>query len=104
MKITESLIREVVTKSLARLKSKNLTEAFRLESDFKPGARVTWNTIEKVVKTTASGNKKADHERVAHVGEVKELIPGAGKKAGIAVVLDTDGNTHELETSELTLA
>jgi hypothetical protein len=43
MKITEKLLRKVVTETLK--KTGYVTEAFRMEKDFKKGMAVSWNTL-----------------------------------------------------------
>jgi len=81
-------------------------EAFRLESDFSVGDMVTWNSLDRVEKTTASGNIKVDFDRVAHQGEIVEIVDTAGAigEPGVAIVRDEEGNTHEMAVSELSLA
>ena len=59
MKITKELLQQVVTETLKR--TGHISEAFRMEKDFKKGMPVTWNTLEKVVKKTASGRQKVDY-------------------------------------------
>ena len=49
MKITKSLLRTII--------KEEIEEAFRLESDFSVGDVVKWSTLEKVMKTTASGRQ-----------------------------------------------
>ena len=44
------------------MKTGHISEAFRMERISK-GMPVTWNTLEKVVKKTASGREKVDYER-----------------------------------------
>ena len=93
MKITKDLLRTLI--------SEQIQEAFRMEKDFQPGVEVTWNSLEKVEKTTASGPTKVDYERKAMSGTVEELMRSGGKEGGLAVVRDKDGNSHEVEVSEL---
>tara|TARA_R110000851_G_C12779332_1_gene535130 strand:+ start:49 stop:342 length:294 start_codon:yes stop_codon:yes gene_type:complete len=93
MKITKDLLRTLI--------SEQIQEAFRMEKDFQPGVEVTWNSLEKVEKTTASGRTKVDYERKAMSGTVEELMRSGGKEGGLAVVRDKDGNSHEVEVSEL---
>ena len=93
MKITKDLLRTLI--------SEQIQEAFRMEKDFKPGVEVTWNSLEKVEKTTASGRTKVDYERKAMSGTVEELMRSGGKEGGLAIVRDNDGKSHEVEVSEL---
>ena len=104
MKVTEELIRKVVTESIK--KTKSIREAFRMEADFKPGTMVNWNVLAKVVKTTSSGRQKVDYDRMNMTGAVQELIraPGSSAVGGVAIILDPDGNSHEVEISELSHA
>jgi polynucleotide 5'-kinase involved in rRNA processing len=96
MKITKDLLRKII--------KEELQESFRLEKDFQPGTPVNWNVLAKVMKTTASGREKVDFERMMMSGEVLELITSPGAALGVAIVRDPDGNTHEIELSELILA
>ncbi len=96
MKITKDLIRSII--------KEELQESFRLEKDFQPGSQVNWNVLAKVMKTTASGRQKVDYERMMMSGEVVELLTSPGAAMGVAIIRDPDGNSHEVELSELTLA
>ena len=96
MKLTKSLLRTII--------KEELQESFGLERDFQPGASVHWNVLAKVIKTTATGREKVDYERMMMTGEVVELLTSPGAALGVAIVRDPDGNTHEVELSELTLA
>ena len=97
VKITKSLLRTII--------KEEIEEAFRLESDFSVGDVVKWSTLEKVMKTTASGRQKVDYDRVPRSGEIVELYRSPrGGTPGSAKILDTDGNSHEVEISELTPA
>ena len=96
MKITKNLLRTLI--------KEEIQEAFRMEKDFQPGVEVTWNSLDKVEKTTASGKTKIDYERRQLKGTVKELISSGGKESGVAIVMDPDGNSHEVEVSELSAA
>ena len=102
MKITKELIKQVVTETLKR--TGHITEAFRMEKDFKKGMAVSWNTLEKVVKKTASGREKVDYERVANNGHILDLVtaPLGHNEPGLAIVRDLDGNSHEIAITELT--
>ena len=104
MKITEKLLRKVVTETLKR--TGYVTEAFRMEKDFKKGMAVSWNTLEKVVKKTASGREKVDYERVSNEGYIMDMItaPSGHNEPGLAVVKDLDGKSHEVALTELTPA
>ena len=102
MKITEELLREVVTKTL--VKTGHISEAFRMEKDFKKGMPVTWNTLEKVIKKTASGREKVDYVRKENEGFIMDLVraPAGHNEPGLAVVKDVDGNSQEIAITELT--
>ena len=102
MKITKELLREVVTETLK--KTGHISEAFRMEGDFKKGMPVTWNTLEKVVKKTASGREKVDYERVENKGYIMDLVraPLGSAEPGLAVVQDLEGNSQEIALTELT--
>jgi len=104
MKITEELLKQVVTETLKR--TGHITEAFRMEKDFKKGMPVSWNTLEKVVKKTASGREKVDYERVSNKGYIMDMItaPSGHNEPGLAVVKDLDGKSHEVALTELTPA
>ena len=104
MKITKELLKQVVTETLKR--TGHITEAFRMEKDFKKGMPVTWNTLEKVVKKTASGREKVDYERVSNEGYIMDMItaPSGHNEPGLAVVKDLDGKSHEVALTELTPA
>tara|TARA_R110002020_G_scaffold430782_1_gene640491 strand:+ start:1330 stop:1563 length:234 start_codon:yes stop_codon:yes gene_type:complete len=77
-----------------------------MEKDFKKGMPVSWNTLEKVVKKTASGREKVDYERVSNEGYIMDMItaPSGHNEPGLAVVKDLDGNSHEVALTELTPA
>ena len=102
MNITEELLRKVVAESIKR--TKELREAFRMEKDFKKGMPVTWNTLEKVTKKTASGREKVDYERKQNKGYVMDLIraPRGSVEPGLAVVQELDCNSQEIALTELT--
>jgi len=104
MKITEELLREIVTETLIR--TGQINEAFRMEKDFKKGMPVTWNSLEKVVKKTASGREKVDYERKQNKGYIMDLVraPSGHNEPGLAVVKDLDGNSQEIAITELTPA
>jgi hypothetical protein len=104
LEITESLIRKVVTETLKR--TGHITEAYAMEKDFKKGMPVSWNTLEKVIKKTASGREKVDYERVSNKGYIMDMItaPSGHNEPGLAVVKDLDGKSHEVALTELTPA
>ena len=96
MKITKEELRKII--------KEELNEAFRMEADFTPGTMVNWNVLAKVVKTTSSGRQKVDYDRMTMTGAVKELLRSGGDVGGVAIVVDPDGNSHEIEVSELSHA
>ena len=104
MKITEELLKHVVTETLKR--TGHITEAYAMEKDFKKGMPVSWNTLEKVIKKTASGREKVDYERVSNKGYIMDMItaPSGHNEPGLAVVKDLDGKSHEVALTELTPA
>ena len=97
MKITKALLRTLIKETINE-------QGFRMETDFQPGATVNWNVLAKVTRTTASGREKVDYERMTMTGVVEELLTSGGAVGGVAIVRDPDGNSHEIEISELTLA
>jgi len=101
MKITKELLQQVVTETLKR--TGHISEAFRMEKDFKRGMPVTWNTLEKVVKKTASGREKVDYERKQNKGYIMDVVraPRGSVEPGLAVVKDLDGNSQEIALTEL---
>lgn len=106
MKITKKLLREVVTNTLQR--AGYISEAFRTEGDFKKGMPVSWNTLEKVVKKTASGREKVDYVRKKNEGYIMDdttyrAKPGSAEP-GLVVVKDLEGNSHKIAITELTPA
>tara|TARA_Y100000593_G_C4237478_1_gene300374 strand:- start:7 stop:327 length:321 start_codon:yes stop_codon:yes gene_type:complete len=106
MKITKELLQQVVTETLKR--TGRISEAFAMEKDFKKGMPVTWNTLEKVVKKTASGREKVDYERVSNKGYIMDdttyrAKPGSAEP-GLVIIKDLDGNSHTIAITELTPA
>ncbi len=97
MKITKGLLRKIIKETINE-------QGFRMEADFKPGSMVNWNVLAKVMRTTASGKEKVDYERMTMTGAVKEVLHSGGAVGGVAIVVDPDGNSHEIEISELSLA
>jgi hypothetical protein len=102
--VNEDFIRKVVSESIK--KTKTVREAFRMEQDFKKGMPVSWNSLEKVTKKTASGREKVDYERLPRSGEIigLEVAPPGHNVPGYALVKDSDGKTHEVDLTELTPA
>jgi len=102
--VTEDFIRKVVSESIK--KTKTVREAFRMEKDFKKGMPVSWNSLEKVTKTTASGREKVDYDRVSRSGTIVGLeTAGAGHNVpGYAIVQDDAGKKHDVDLTELTPA
>ena len=96
MKITKDLLRTLIKEVINE-------QGFRLEKDFQPGQMVNWNILARVIKTTASGRQKVDYERMTMTGEVAELLTSGGAVGGVVIVMDPEGNSHEVEISELTL-
>ncbi len=62
MKITKNLLRTLIKEQILK--------EYGMEQDFKPGMKVTWNELEKVVKKTASGREKVDYARMPKEGEI----------------------------------
>ena len=62
MKLTKTLLRTII--------KEELQEAFGMEQDFKPGMKVNWNSLEKVIKKTASGREKVDYVRMPMEGKI----------------------------------
>jgi hypothetical protein len=104
MKITEKLLKQVVTETLKR--TGHITEGFAMEKDFKKGMSVTWNSLEKVIKTTKTGRKKVDYERITHEGVITDDCSFTADRAscepGLVVVKDIDGNSRTVAITELT--
>ena len=65
MKITKNLLRKII--------KEELQEAFGMEQDFKPGMKVNWNSLEKIIKKTASGREKVDYVRMPMEGEIVKV-------------------------------
>ena len=62
MKLTKTLLRTII--------KEELQEAFGMEQDFKPGMKVNWNSLEKIIKKTASGREKVDYVRMPMEGKI----------------------------------
>ena len=106
MKLTEELLRKVVTETL--MKTGHISESFRMQKDFKKGMRVSWNTLEKVIKVTPGGRKKVDYDRVSHEGEIIDdcsfVADRASCEPGYMVIRGEDGNSYTVAISELSPA
>jgi hypothetical protein len=99
MKITKSVLRSII--------KEEIQEAFRMEKDFKKGMPVTWNTLEKVTKKTASGREKVDYERVTNSGVIVGLNvapPGHNEPGTAMVKVEGERLPVEVELTELTSA
>ena len=99
MKITKSVLRSII--------KEDIQEAFRMEKDFKKGMPVTWNTLEKVTKTTASGREKVDYERVTNSGIIVGLNvapPGHNEPGTAMVKVEGERLPVEVELTELNSA
>ena len=98
MKLTKDLLKSLI--------KEQIEEAFRMEQDFKPGMKVEWSKLDRVVKTTPSGRQKVDYERVPMTGVIMKVeMDRFSAEPGFAVV-DADGMSEpvEVDLSELTLA
>ena len=62
MKITKTLLRTIIKEEILK--------EYGMEQDFQPGMRVNWNTLEKIIKKTASGREKVDYVRMPMEGEI----------------------------------
>jgi hypothetical protein len=62
MKLTATLLRKIIKEEILK--------EYGMEQDFKPGMRVGWNSLEKVIKKTASGREKVDYVRLPMEGEI----------------------------------
>ena len=99
MKITKELLRSII--------KEEIQEAFRMEKDFKKGMPVTWNSLKKVVKTTASGREKVDYERVTNSGVIVGLNvapPGHNEPGTAMVQVKGERRPVEVDLTELTSA
>jgi len=65
MKITKTLLRKIIKEEILK--------EYGMEQDFKPGMMVAWNSLEKVVKKTASGKEKVDYVRMPMEGEIVKV-------------------------------
>ena len=89
MKITKNMLREIIKEEILK--------EIELEQDFKKGMRVTFNKLEKVVKTTASGKQKVDYVRMPMQGVItkKPDIDRFSAEPGFATVA-VDGEPEEI--------
>ena len=104
MKLTKSLLKTIVTETLIR--TGRIDESFRMQKDFKKGMRVSWNTLEKIIKVKPGGKQKIDYERVSHEGEITDdcsfVADRASCEPGYMVIEGEDGNSYTVAISELT--
>jgi hypothetical protein len=115
MKITQNLLRKIITESINR----TVLKEFYSENDFNPrhprnrnwDGRVTWNAGFVEVPTgkmtkDRDGNPvpKTRTERDVRTGTVQSIVPGYGTVIGVAEIIDDNGNSHEVEIAELTKA
>lgn len=89
MKITKNMLRELIKEEILK--------EIELEQDFKKGMRVTFNKLEKVVKTTASGKQKVDYVRMPMEGVITKEpdIDRFSAEPGFATVA-VDGEPEEI--------
>ncbi len=89
MKITKNMLREIIKEEILK--------EIELEQDFKKGMRVTFNKLEKVVKTTASGKQKVDYVRMPMQGVITKNpdIDRFSAEPGFATVA-VDGEPEEI--------
>jgi len=62
MKITKAELLDMIKEEILK--------EYGMEQDFKKGMRVTWNTLKKITKTTASGREKVDYVRMPMEGVI----------------------------------
>ncbi len=96
MKITKTLLRTLI--------KEEIQEAFRMEKDFRKDMPVSWNTLEKVVRTTASGREKVDYERVTNTGIIVGLNvapPGHNEPGTAMVKVEGERIPVEVDLTEL---
>ena len=89
MKITKNMLREIIKEEILK--------EIELDQDFKKGMRVTFNKLEKVVKTTASGKQKVDYVRMPMEGVITKEpdIDRFSAEPGFATVA-VDGEPEEI--------
>jgi|TARA_R110002126_G_scaffold34731_3_gene107308 hypothetical protein len=96
MKITNSQLRQIIKEEI-----QEMTMPF--ESRFKVGARVSWNTLKKVIKTSSTGRQKIDYDRVLNTGVIDKRLESPGSTLPNVMVKDEEGTSHEVEVADLTL-
>lgn len=92
---------------LVKIIKEEIQEAFRMEQDFRKGMPVTWNTLEKVTRVTASGREKVDYERVTNTGIIvgMNVAPPGHNEPGTAMVkVEGERIPVEVDLTELTSA
>ena len=89
MKITKNMLREIIKEEILK--------EIELEQDFKKGMRVTFNKLEKVVRTTDSGKQKVDYVRMPMEGVITKEpdIDRFSAEPGFATVA-VDGEPEEI--------
>ena len=90
---------------LVKIIKEEIQEAFRMEQDFRKGMPVTWNTLEKVTRVTASGREKVDYERVTNSGIIVSLNvapPGHNEPGTAMVQVEGERIPVEVDLTELT--
>ena len=89
MKITKNMLRELIKEEILK--------EIELEQDFKKGMRVTFNKLEKVVRTTDSGKQKVDYVRMPMEGVITKEpdIDRFSAEPGFATVA-VDGEPEEI--------
>ena len=96
MKITKSQLRKIIKEELQEM-------AIHFESDFRVDARVSWSTLVKVVRTTATGRQKVDYERIVHTGTIIKRLDSPGSTLPNVIVKDDEGTSFEVEVADLTM-
>ena len=99
MKITKALLRTIIKEELLK--------EIEMEQDFQKGMRVTFNKLEKVIKTTASGRQKVDYVRMPMEGVIvaDPIIDRTSAEPGYAEVkVDGMPGTVTIRIAELRLA
>ena len=96
MKITKALLRTIIKEELLK--------EIEMEQDFQKGTRVTFNKLEKVIKTTASGRQKVDYVRMPMEGVIvaDPIIDRTSAEPGYAEVkVDGEPDTITIRIAEL---
>ena len=65
MKLTNEELKQIIKEEILK--------EYGMEQDFKPGMKVGWNTLEKIIKKTASGREKVDYVRMPMEGEIVKV-------------------------------